>query len=83
MTKPGHTKPVQKPEIKGTLCLEAPSILNLQTLLNTIKRWSWAFQKHELDHLIDALNELEDFITKADEGLEIELAEGDYDNLIK
>ena len=55
----------------------------MQTLLNTIKRWSWAFQKHELDHLIDALNELEDFITKADEGLEIELAEGDYDNLIK
>ena len=83
MTRPGPTKPVWKPEIKGTLCLEASSISNLQTLLNTIKRWSWAFQKHELDHLIDALNELEDFITKADEGLEIELAEGDYDNLIK
>ena len=58
-------------------------LLKSQTLLNTIKRWSWAFQKHELEHLIDTLNELEDFITKADEGLEIELVEGDYDNLIK
>ena len=82
MTRPGQTKPVKK-RYQGYSLFRSAFISNLQTLLNTIKRWSWAFQKHELDHLIDALNELEDFITKADEGLEIELAEGDYDNLIK
>ena len=54
-----------------------------QSLLNTIKRWSWAFQKHELDHIIDSLNELNKFIDDADAGLQIEVVEGDYDNLIR
>ena len=54
-----------------------------RTLLNTIKRWSWAFKKHLLDHIINSLNELDEFIKTANEGLSIEVSEGDYDNLIK
>ena len=52
-------------------------------LQNIVKRWSWAFKEHLLNHVIESLQELEDFIQKANEGLSIQLEEGDYDNLIK
>ena len=52
-------------------------------LQNIVKRWSWAFKEHLLNHVIESLQELEDFIQRANEGLSIQLEEGDYDNLIK
>lgn len=51
--------------------------------MNTIKRWSWAFKKHELDHIINSLDELQQFIVSADAGLEVEVPEGDYNCLIE
>lgn len=52
-------------------------------LLNCIKRWSYAFKKHLMDHVVESLAELNDFIEKADEGLMTQVAEGDYEGLIK
>ena len=52
------------------------------TLLNCIKRWSYGFKKYLLEHVTDSLNELNDFIEKADEGLMVSVQEGDYDALI-
>ena len=52
-------------------------------LLNCIKRWSYGFKKHLLDHVINSLSELNDFIEKADEGLMVSVQEGDYAGLIK
>ena len=52
-------------------------------LMNCIKRWSYAFKKHLLDHLIRSLEELNSFIEKADEALMMQVREGDYEGLIK
>ena len=52
-------------------------------LLNNIKRWSYAFKKHLMDHVVQSLADLNTFIDKADEGLMTQVAEGDYDGLIK
>ncbi len=52
-------------------------------LLSNIKRWSYAFKRHLTDHVVTSLAELNDFIDKADEGLMTQVAEGDYDGLIK
>jgi dynein heavy chain len=52
-------------------------------LMNCIKRWSYSFKKHLLDHLIKSLNELNEFIEKADESLMTQVHEGDYEVLIK
>ena len=53
------------------------------SLLNCVKRWSYGFKKNLLDHVIDSLSELNDFIEKADEGLMVSVQEGDYVGLIK
>ena len=52
-------------------------------LLNGIKKWSYAFKKHLLDHVIDSLDDLDNFIKGADEGLSRQVVEGDYKGLIK
>ena len=52
-------------------------------LMNCIKRWSYAFKKHLLDHLMKSLNDLDEFIEKADEALMAQVHEGDYEGLIK
>ena len=52
------------------------------TLLNCIKRWSYGFKKYLLEHVTDSLNELNNFIEKADEGLMVSVQEGDYAALI-
>ena len=52
-------------------------------LLNNIKRWSFAFKKHLVDHVTKSLADLNDFIEKADEGLMQQVKEGDYDGLVK
>ena len=74
---------------------QLPSILTFQswfevditpfktTVLTCTKRWSYLFKKHLLDHLVESLQELNDFIEKADEVLLIQVHEGDYESLIK
>lgn len=52
-------------------------------LMNEIKRWSYAFKKHLLDHVITSLEELKNFIDMADEALMMQVREGDYEGLIK
>ena len=53
------------------------------TLMTTIKRWSYLFKKHLLDHVVDSLSELSTFIETADEGLLAQIHEGDYKGLVK
>ena len=52
-------------------------------LLNGIKKWSYAFKKHLLDHVTESLDDLDKFIKGADEGLMGQVVEGDYKGLIK
>ena len=52
------------------------------SLLNNIKRWSFAFKKHLIDHVVKSLGELNDFIERADEGLMTQVKENDYNGLI-
>eukprot|EP00095_Tigriopus_kingsejongensis_P007513 maker-scaffold103_size370364-snap-gene-1.20 protein:Tk07513 transcript:maker-scaffold103_size370364-snap-gene-1.20-mRNA-1 annotation:"dynein beta ciliary-like" len=52
-------------------------------LLTCIKRWGYAFKKHLMDHVVNSLAELNDFIERADEGLMTQVHEGDYEGLIK
>ncbi len=52
-------------------------------LVNCVKRWSYLFKKHLMDHVVNSLADLNDFIDKADEGLMTQVDEGDYDGLIK
>ncbi|CAG2204445.1 DNAH [Mytilus edulis] len=40
-----------------------------QALLNTIKKWSYMFKQHLIDHVNNSLKELSDFIIKTDAGL--------------
>ena len=54
-----------------------------QSLLNNVKRWSYAFKKHLTDHVVKSLADLNNFIEKADEGLMQQVKEGDYEGLIK
>ena len=53
------------------------------SLLNNIKRWSFVFKKHLMDHVVKSLGELNDFIERADEGLMTQVQENDYDGLIR
>ena len=53
-----------------------------QALLNTIKRWSYMFKQHLIDHVTNSLKELSDFIKTTDTGLEKPVEEGDYDGLV-
>ena len=46
-------------------------------------RWSYAFKKHLLEHVVKSLSDLNDFIEKADEGLMQQVQEGDYEGLLK
>ncbi|XP_013396327.1 dynein beta chain, ciliary isoform X2 [Lingula anatina] len=54
-----------------------------QSLLNIIKRWSFMFKQHLIDHVTNSLNELAEFIKVADSGLTKPVEEGDYDGLVE
>ncbi|XP_069702004.1 dynein beta chain, ciliary-like [Periplaneta americana] len=54
-----------------------------QALLNTVCKWSNLFKQHLVDHVINSLQELEDFMIEADKGLLATVQEGDYDGLLK
>ncbi|XP_033732158.1 dynein beta chain, ciliary-like [Pecten maximus] len=54
-----------------------------QALLNTIKRWSFMFKQHLIDHVTNSLRELGDFIKTTDGGLTKPVEEGDYNGLVE
>ena len=70
---------------RQTYCkwLKVDENLFKMALLHEVKRWSWIFKKHLLDELVNSLENMAKFIETADKELEIEVVEGDYDNLIK
>ncbi|MGH0152203.1 UNVERIFIED_CONTAM: hypothetical protein FKN15_022155 [Acipenser sinensis] len=53
------------------------------SLMNVIKKWSWMFKEHLLDHVNDSVNELEIFIHETEKGLAKEITEGDYGSLVE
>lgn len=54
-----------------------------QALLNIIKRWSYMFKQHLIDHVTNSLNELAKFIKTTNSGLTKQVEEGDYDGLVE
>nr|CAB3238531.1 dynein beta chain, ciliary-like [Phallusia mammillata] len=54
-----------------------------QSLLNVIKRWSLMFKEYLMTHVIESLQELEEFIEITESGLQEEVKEGDYDALVR
>ncbi len=54
-----------------------------QALLNIIKRWSFMFKQHLIDHVTNSLNDLASFIKSADSGLMNPVDEGDYHGLVE
>ncbi|CAH2292037.1 dynein heavy chain 9, axonemal [Pelobates cultripes] len=52
-------------------------------LLNVIKRWSLMFKQHLIDHVTNSLSDLEEFIKVAEQGLSMQLKEGDYNGLVE
>ncbi|CAK8683563.1 unnamed protein product [Clavelina lepadiformis] len=54
-----------------------------QALLNIIKRWSYMFKEYLLTHVVESLQDLEDFINVTDKGLQEKVPEGDYDALVR
>jgi len=53
-----------------------------QALLNIVKRWSFMFKQHLIDHVTNSLNDLAEFIKVTDVGLTKDVAEGDYNGLV-
>ncbi|XP_071954573.1 dynein beta chain, ciliary-like [Antedon mediterranea] len=53
-----------------------------QALLNIVKRWSFMFKQHLIDHVTNSLAALQEFIKVADSGLTKPVEEGDYDGLV-
>ncbi|XP_077976399.1 dynein beta chain, ciliary-like isoform X2 [Styela clava] len=54
-----------------------------QSLLNIIKRWSLMLKEYLISHVVDSLQDLEDFVHRADAGLRENIEEGDYDALVR
>ncbi|XP_075889814.1 dynein axonemal heavy chain 9 isoform X2 [Nelusetta ayraudi] len=52
-------------------------------LLNVIKKWSFMFKQHLIDHVTDSLSDLESFISAAAAGLSQSVQEGDYGGLVE
>ncbi|XP_071797739.1 dynein beta chain, ciliary isoform X1 [Asterias amurensis] len=53
-----------------------------QALLNIIKKWSFMFKQHLIDHVTNSLSELQEFIKSANSGLTTPVEEGDYHGLV-
>ncbi|XP_054457284.1 dynein heavy chain 9, axonemal isoform X2 [Anoplopoma fimbria] len=51
-------------------------------LLNIIKKWSFMFKQHLIDHVTNSLWDLEKFISMAETGLGQQVEEGDYGGLV-
>ncbi|KAM9837728.1 LOW QUALITY PROTEIN: dynein axonemal heavy chain 9 [Aulostomus maculatus] len=51
-------------------------------LLNVIKKWSFMFKQHLIDHVTNSLSDLENFISVAQTGMAQQVEEGDYSGLV-
>ncbi|XP_032397932.1 dynein heavy chain 9, axonemal [Etheostoma spectabile] len=51
-------------------------------LLSIIKKWSFMFKQHLIDHVTNSLSDLERFISVAEAGLSLQVEEGDYGGLV-
>lgn len=51
-------------------------------LLNVIKRWSFMFKQHLVDHVTSSLNSLQEFIKVTNIGLTQHVEEGDYAGMV-
>ncbi|XP_068196033.1 dynein axonemal heavy chain 11 [Antennarius striatus] len=53
------------------------------TLMNVIKRWSWMFKEHLLNHVNNSVRELSSFVQDTAHGLSSKVSEGDYKGLVE
>ncbi|CAL1580722.1 unnamed protein product [Knipowitschia caucasica] len=51
-------------------------------LLNTVNKWSSMFKQHLMEHVINSLSELEQFISDTGQGLEQHVEKGEYSALV-
>lgn len=54
-----------------------------QAVLNTVCKWGNMFKQHLYNHVVDSLDELENFIAEAVAAMQVQLDEDDYDGLLK
>ncbi|XP_022909837.1 dynein beta chain, ciliary-like [Onthophagus taurus] len=54
-----------------------------QAILNIVCKWSNMFKQHLVDHVMNSINELEEFIIDAIKVMQTPLDEDDYDGLLK
>nr|XP_006635186.1 PREDICTED: dynein heavy chain 9, axonemal isoform X1 [Lepisosteus oculatus] len=52
-------------------------------LLNVIKKWSFMFKQHLIDHVTNSLSDLEEFIKVAEKELGKKVEEGNYNALVE
>ncbi|KAM9845080.1 LOW QUALITY PROTEIN: dynein axonemal heavy chain 11-like [Aulostomus maculatus] len=52
------------------------------TLMNVIKRWSWMFKEHLLNHVNQSVRELSSFVQDTARGLSNKVSDGDYAGLV-
>ncbi|XP_061150392.1 dynein axonemal heavy chain 11 [Syngnathus typhle] len=52
------------------------------TLMNIIKRWSWMFKEHLLNHVNQSVKELSSFVHNTAHGLSNKVSDGDYAGLV-
>uniref|UniRef100_A0A8C2BI93 Dynein axonemal heavy chain 11 n=1 Tax=Cyprinus carpio TaxID=7962 RepID=A0A8C2BI93_CYPCA len=52
------------------------------SLMNIIKKWSWMFKEHLLNHVIASVKELGSFIENTEIGLAKTVTDGDYGKLV-
>uniref|UniRef100_A0A3B5A740 Dynein axonemal heavy chain 11 n=1 Tax=Stegastes partitus TaxID=144197 RepID=A0A3B5A740_9TELE len=52
------------------------------TLMNVIKRWSWMFKEHLLNHVNQSVRELSSFVQDTASGLSAKVSDGDYAGLV-
>ncbi|KAM6469113.1 dynein axonemal heavy chain 9 [Liasis olivaceus] len=53
------------------------------SLLGIIKKWSFMFKQHLIDHVTHSLSDLEEFVKIAEKGLNKKLEKGDYEGLVE
>ncbi|XP_015241536.1 PREDICTED: dynein heavy chain 11, axonemal-like isoform X3 [Cyprinodon variegatus] len=53
------------------------------TLMNVIKKWSWMFKEHLLNHVNQSVKELSHFLEDTAGGLSTNVSDGDYAGLVK
>ncbi|KAF7661524.1 hypothetical protein LDENG_00258930 [Lucifuga dentata] len=53
-----------------------------KTLMNVIKRWSWMFKEHLLNHVNQSVRDLSSFVEDTAHGLSNKVSDGDYAGLV-